>query len=318
MRDPADIIYNPETWPIAAAMIHRAGELRDGRTAQDQSPEDWARALTEVAAAGFSHVDPFDSWIRLADLDPGRRAEFMAVTREAGLSIPAISTARRSVIDPEHGDDHLAYAHRVIDTAAEIGAGAVSVGLFGPLSPAQREALWFWTAPGVVNPDDPEIHAKAVARIADLGRHAGELGLELALEMYEDTYLGTADGAVRFVTDVDMPNVKVNCDLGNLIRMHRPVEDWRSMMTKLAPFAGYWHAKNYHRLADAQTGAVMSAPAPLEHGVINYRDAVRMALEAGFKSGFALEHYGGDGLSVCAQNLTYLRRILRATMTVTA
>ncbi len=39
--------------------------------------------------------------------------------------------------------------------------------------------------------------------------------------MYEDTLIGTADGAVRFVTDVDLPNVKINADIGNLIRLHR-------------------------------------------------------------------------------------------------
>lgn len=308
----ADVALNPETWPIASAMIHRQNDLGDGRTVQDQSADDWARTLGEVAAAGFAHVDPFDSWIRLADLELSRLDEFMAVARDVGLSVPGISTARRSVIDPDRGDEFLDYSHRVIDTAARIGARAVSFGLFGPLSPEQKKALWFWTAPGVVNPDDPDIYAKAVGRITELGRHAGEVGVEIALEMYEDTYLGTADGAVRFATEVDLPNVKVNCDLGNLIRQHRAVEDWRSMMEKLASFAGYWHAKNYYRMEDQTTGSVMSSPAPLEYGVINYRDAVRMALDAGFCSSFALEHYGGDGLSVCAKNLAYLRRILRA------
>ncbi|WP_422071225.1 sugar phosphate isomerase/epimerase family protein [Tranquillimonas rosea] len=314
MRDTTIRRYNPETWPIASAMIHRKNDLGNGRTVQDQSADEWGVALAEVAAAGFAHVDPFDSWIRLADLERSRLDEFMAVTRDVGLSIPAISTARRSVIDPERGDEFLEYGHRVIDTAAEIGAGAVSFGLFGPLTQVQQQALWFWTVQGVVNPNDRDVYDKAVARIAELGRHAGELGLEISLEMYEDTYLGTADGAVRFATDVDLPNVKVNCDLGNLVRLHRPVEDWRTMMEKLAPFAGYWHAKNYYRMEDHGTGMAMSSPAPLEFGVINWREAVRMAFQAGFRSAFALEHYGGDGLSVCATNLTYLRKILRATM----
>lgn len=310
--------YTAETWPIASAMIHRKNDLGDGRTVQDQTAEEWAVSLGEVAAAGFRHVDPFDSWIRIADLEPARLDEFMAVCRDVGLNIPAISTARKSVIDPERGDEWLEYGHRVIDTAAEIGAGAVSFGLFGPLSEAQAQALWFWTAPdGVRNPDDPEVYRKAVARIRELGQHADELGLELSLEMYEDTYLGSADGAVRFATDVDLANVKINCDLGNLVRLHRPMEDWRTMMEKLATFAGYWHAKNYYRMEDATTGHVMSSPAPMEFGVINWREAVAMALRAGFRSAFALEHYGGDGLSVCATNLVYLRKILRAATVTT-
>ncbi len=302
--------WTAETWPIASAMIHRRNALGDGRTVQDQSAEEWAVALGEVRAAGFHHVDPTDSWIRLADLEPARLDEFMAVARSLGLGVPAISTARRSVIDPEHGDAYLAYGHRLIDTAARIGATAVSFGFFGPLSPEQQRALWFWTVPGVVNPDEPATWAKAVERIRELGRHGAELGIEVALEMYEDTYLGTAESAVRFCTEVDLPNVKLNCDIGNLVRLHRPVEHPQAMMEKLAPFAGYWHAKNYLRLEDSSTGVVMSSPAPMESGVINYREAVRLALSHGFRSAFLLEHYGGDGLSVCAANQRYLRRIL--------
>jgi hypothetical protein len=51
-------------------------------------------------------------------------------------------------------------------------------------------------------------------------------------------------------------------------------------------------------------------PAPLELGVINYRQAVRMAVDAGFDGPITAEHYGGDGLSVSALNRDYLRRIM--------
>jgi sugar phosphate isomerase/epimerase len=299
-----------ETWPIAAAMIQQQNILPDGSSVQDQAAEGWAATLADVADAGFTELDPTDSWLRIADLSPSRLDEFMAVVAEAGLTIPAISTARRSVIDAEHGDDYLAYGHRVIETAGRIGAKAVSFGLFQALTEPQKKALWFWTAQGHVNPDDPAIWDKAVARIGELGRHAAEFGIELALEMYEDTYLGTADSSVRFVTDVDLPNVKLNLDLGKLIRLHRPVEHWLSMVQKTAPFAGYWHAKNYYRTEDETSGLIVTAPAPLEFGIINYRVAIKLAIAHGFRSAFLVEHYGGDGLSVSATNRAYLRRIL--------
>ena len=297
-------------WPIAAAMIQYPNVLPDGRSVQDQSAEEWAATLGEVADAGFTEVDPTDSWLRLADLSPARRDAFLGVAEAAGLTIPAISTARRSVIDPERGDEFLAYGHKVIETAVAVGAGSVSFGLFGPLSEAQKQALWFWTAEGVRNPDDPAVWSKAVARIRDLGRHAETLGVEVSLEMYEDTYLGTADSSVRFVEDVGLPNVGINADLGNLVRLHRPVEAWQAMMAKVAPFAKYWHVKNYTRSEDPASGVTMTHPAPLESGLINYRTALRMALEHGFSSPFLCEHYGGDGLSVSAANRDYLRRIL--------
>lgn len=311
MTSPSEVsVLTRDNWPIAAAMIQYPGILPDGTSVQDQSAEQWAVTLADVVDAGFSELDPTDSWLRVADLEPPRLDEFLAVVADAGLKIPAISTARRSVIDPTRGDEYLAYCHRVIDTAARIGAECVSVGLFQELTPAQKAALWFWTVQGAVNPDDPETWNRAVLRIRELGIHAASVGVELSLEMYEDTYLGTADSAVRFVTDVNHPAVRLNPDLGNLIRLHRPIEHWLSMVEKTAPFAGYWHVKNYFRTEDAATGLIVTAPAPLEFGLINYRVATRMAIEHGFHSPFLVEHYGGDGLSISAANRDYLRHIL--------
>ncbi|ACP23555.1 conserved hypothetical protein (plasmid) [Sinorhizobium fredii NGR234] len=302
--------WNRDNWPIAAAMIQYPNLLPDGRSVQDQTVEEWAATLADVVDAGFTELDPTDSWIRLADLSPDRREEFVGLTRSLGLTIPAISTARRSLIDPEHGEEYLAYGHRVIETAASVGAGSVSFGFFGPLTEAQKKVLWFWTVDGLKNPDDAATWKTAVSRVRELGRHAEELGIEVSLEMYEDTYLGTADSSVRFVEEVGLANVGINADLGNLIRLHRPVEHWQEMMAKVAPFAKYWHVKNYNRTEDAASGLIVTHPAPLEFGVINYRSAIRMALAHGFDSPFLCEHYGGDGLSVSAANRDYLRRIL--------
>ncbi|WP_343069743.1 sugar phosphate isomerase/epimerase family protein [Paracoccus amoyensis] len=302
--------WTARTWPIAAAMIPFPGKLPDGRLVQDAGPDIWARDLTDVADAGFDAVDPTDSWLRVADLDSGQRAEFVAICKDLGLSIPAISTSRRSVIDPEHGDEYLAYSHRVLDTAAELGVGYVSFGFFGPLTPQQQKMLWFWTADGVKNPSDPAIYTLAIMRMRELGDHAQRLGIQISLEMYEDTYIGTARDAVQFMQDLDHPAVKLNLDIGNLIRLHRPVEHWAEMIDLCAPYAGYWHVKNYYRIEEPATGQVMTHPAPLLGGTINYRAAIRRVLELGFDSPFLVEHYGGDGLNICAQNRDYIRTIL--------
>src|SRR5688572_20684823 len=109
-------------WPIAAAMLPFSSQ-------QDADPTVWAASLAQVARAGFRFVDPTDSWLRVADLDAARLTAFREVVADAGLTVPAITTARRSVIDPRGADDNLAYSHRVIDTAAELGARHVSVSL---------------------------------------------------------------------------------------------------------------------------------------------------------------------------------------------
>ncbi|GBQ83825.1 D-erythronate dehydrogenase [Asaia krungthepensis] len=304
--------WSARNWPIAAAMIQYPAQLPDGSSVQDQTPEGWAATIADVSRAGFTELDPTDSWLRVADLAPSRRKEFLAVCGEAGLTIPAISTSRRSVIDPDPAKAaaYLAYIHRVIDVAPEMGAREIAVGFATALNDAQKKALWFWTAQGHRDPDDAETWNLAVHRIRELSAHAQSVGVTLSLEMYEDTYLGTAESSVRFLHDVDHPACGINADIGNLVRLHRPVEHWHGMMTKLAPFLRYWHVKNYLRTEDATTGMIVTAPAPMEQGVISYRAAINMALAHGYASPFLVEHYGGDGLSVAARNRDYIRGIL--------
>ena len=213
-------------WPICAALLQFPAVSRTGEVAQDASADTWARALGQVARAGFDRVELADGWVRVADLSPARRAELGAVTRDAGLDVAAVNIVRRSVIDADHGAENLAHAHRTIDAAAELGASVVCASLHQPLTADQRSRLWFWTGQGHVDPDDDAVRALAAERFRDLGRHAASVGLLLSLELYEDTYLGSSESAVRLVTDIGLPEVGLNPDIGNLIRLHRPVEDW--------------------------------------------------------------------------------------------
>lgn len=300
------MIYSKENWPIAAA-LHQFAHPR----VQDADAGEWLQTFREVAGVGFEHVDLTDSWVRIGDLTPERLAEFELALVASGLRLPALSITRRSIIDPIDGDDNLAYTHRTIDAAASLGVEVLSLGLHRPLTAAQRGRLWFWTAAGGADPEgDADTWSLAVSRFREIGRHAAENGMIVSLELYEDTYLGTADSAVRLITDIDLPNVGLDPDIGNLVRMHRPIEDWREILAKTLPYTNYWQVKNYFRDEDPATGAVFSTPAPLALGFINYRDAIREALNLGFNGVFCCEHYGGDGLAVSAMNMQYLRTLL--------
>lgn len=299
--------FTAEEWPIGAALLQFP-------TAQEAPVEDWARVLAEVAAAGFDHVDLTDSWVRPGDLDSARRRELALALKEADLGVTAVSVVRRSVIDPDPAvaRANTAYLERTVDAAAELGVAVVCVGLHRPLTPAQRAALWFWTEPGEQDPPgDERTWALCVERLHALGRRAGEQGVALSLEMYEDTYLGTAAGCVALLDAVGLDNVGLNPDFGNIVRLHRPVEDWQRALELMLPHTNYWHVKNYHRDVDPGTGAYFTVPAPMELGVINYRRAVELAVAAGFGGHLCVEHYGGDGLSVSARNRDYLRELLR-------
>jgi len=300
--------YTAENWPITAALLQFPGVNAAGRHINEADPSEWMAVFQEVKEAGFANADLTDSWVRPGDLSENRLAEFKGAAIQAGIGIPVISAIRRSVIDVANWEDNLAYSHRTIDAAAALGCEVVSFGLHQALTPEQQKQLWFWTVEGHKDPaGDKQAWRDAVARLRELGQHAASVGVLLSLEMYEDTYLGTADSSVRLVQDIGLENVGLNPDIGNLIRLHRPIEDWREAMEKTLPYSNYWHVKNYIRDEDVARGTYVAMPAPMDSGLINYRDAFKIALSVGFQGILCTEHYGGDGLSVTAKNQEYLR-----------
>ncbi|GMM95840.1 sugar phosphate isomerase/epimerase family protein [Microbacterium sp. MTN4-26] len=298
--------YTADNWPIAAAALPFPGTLSDGTSVTDADAAVWGGVLEEVADAGFDRIDVTDSWLRLGDLSPERLEAFAGAAKQAGVIPTSISAIRRSVIDKASGAENLTYSHRTLEAAAALGIGTVSFGLHQALTPAQQEQLWFWTVEG--HRDDPEDWDLAVTRLRELGAHARDLGIIMSLEMYEDTFLGTADSSVRLVEAIDMDNVGLNPDIGNLVRLHRPIEPWQELVEKTLPYANFWHVKGYSRDENVAAGRYVAMPSPMAHGLIDYRRAFRYAIEQGFQGVICVENYGGDGLTVCADNRDYLRR----------
>lgn len=301
--------YTADNWPITAALLQFPATDARGVHVNDAEASVWAGVLSEVKEAGFANADLTDSWVRPGDLSQGRLAEFKEAADAVGIGVPVISAIRRSVIEEGRWEENLAYSHRTIDAAAALGCEVVSFGLHQAITAEQQKQLWFWTVEGYKDPEgNREAWNNAVTRLRELGRHAAEVGVLLSLEMYEDTYLGTADSSVKMVQDIGLANVGLNPDLGNLIRLHRPIEDWREMVAKTLPYSNYWHMKNYIRDEDTARDMYVAMPAPMESGLINYREAFKVALSVGFQGILCTEHYGGDGLSVTASNQDYLRR----------
>lgn len=308
-----ELPHAPQDWPIAAAMLQFPGIQPDGLSTRAAGPARWAKALGEISAYGFRAVEIPSTWLPLDEMSPAELADLVAVMRERDVTAVAAAMVRRNIIDPADGAENVAATHRFIDAAAAIGAPHVSLGMHERLTRQQLDATWFWTVPGASNPTDDASRGLAVRRSRELADHAAEVGVELSFETYEGTYLGTADDAVRFVEDVDRPNVGLNPDIGNLIRAQQAIEPWESMVVKTLPYATYWHVKNYSRAEDPVAGTYLTTPSSLAAGLINYRKAVRYAIAHGFTGAFLCENYGGDGLAVAADHQRYLRQILHTT-----
>lgn len=302
-----------DSWPIAANMLSFGSVAPDGTPMLEAPAGVWRSQLAQVAALDFEFVDPTDAWLSIGELSDARFKELMAVLDDVGLRVPSISTTRRSVVDAANGEWFLAIGHRIIDRAPELGATVVNFGFMQALTPAQASALWFWLEDGYHDPDDDSpLRVVAIERIRELADHAAQVGVQISLEMYEDTFIGTPERAVRFVQDVDRPNVGLNPDLGNIVRLHRPIGDIPAMFDAVLPYTNFWHIKNYLRDVEPRTGQVFTAPVPLVMGVVNYRVQILKALELGFTGPFVCEHYGSDSLGVAAMNRDYIRQVLRS------
>lgn len=301
-------MYDAENWPIACKV--NFGPYSEDGVPIMEAPEDvWADQMWQIADLGFKHIDPMDDWINVAELDEAGFARFKKLLAEHDLSVAGISIGRNSVIDAERGPENVKMIEKTIERAPELGANIVNVGFQQGLWPAQQQALWFWLAEGYSDPE--HLRDLAIERVRYLADKAEAVGVQLSLEIYEDTFCGTPEGAVEFLKQVDHPAVGINPDIGNLIRLHRPMPSYRSMYETVLPYANYWHIKNYLRDEDPATGAYFSAPVPLEYGVIDYRFIIRRALLLGYQGAFMTEHYGSDWLGVGAQNARYIRSVLR-------
>ncbi|MGP9580339.1 MULTISPECIES: sugar phosphate isomerase/epimerase family protein [unclassified Brachybacterium] len=305
-------MFTAENWPIGANMLTFGSTTADGTPTLEAPSTAWASQLRQVKELGVDQIDPTDAWLPLAKLSDDRLEEFRRVLDGEGMSLASISMTRNSVVDVDNGEQNLRDAHRFIEIAPTFGVSVVNTGFMQATTEAQQKAVWFWLEDGHV--DDPALRDLAIERIRELGDAAQAQGIQLSLEMYEDTFVGTTDDAVSFVTDVGHTAVGLNPDIGNLVRLHREIEPWEDMFEKVLPHSNFWHIKNYTRDFDAATGAYSSDPMPLKYGYINYRKVIRRAVELGYSGPFCCEHYGSDSLGVIAENVQYIRQVLASAL----
>lgn len=302
--------FTAQDWPIAAAMLQFGPLTRSGGATRDATADEWRSLLAPVAHEGFTAIELSNRWLDLTTLPDERIAELAATCASIGLATPGYIVVGRSVMDPADAIENVRYTHASIDAAARVGAGTLCLGLHSVSLSGGGGPQWFWTVPGATFGTDPQAIAYLTGVFRDLGEHARDRGIQISLEMYPDTHVGTAAAAVALIEEIGHPAVGLNPDLGNLIRVQGKIEDWREVVARTLPVTNYWHVKSYSRAEIPDSGLVLTHPTSLELGIIDYRQALTYALSAGFAGTIVTEHYGGDGLGVSATNRDYLRRLL--------
>jgi sugar phosphate isomerase/epimerase len=154
--------------------------------------------------------------------------------------------------------------------------------------------------PIVRGQDVPESeHEQAAKILAEMAVSAHGFNVSLSLELHDDGLLDTPTLCLKMLERIDMPNVGVNPDLGNICRGHDGCADWQEALRVLAPHAICWHVKNY----------VGGRLAPLWAGGIDYALASSIMQGAHYNGPISGESYCGDVLDQQIRGLAYLKQL---------
>ena len=151
------------------------------------------------------------------------------------------------------------------------------------------------------------------AHLRELGGMAADHGIDLSIEMHQDSIADNAWSVTHLLELIDRPNVGVNPDLGNLYwNYEEPEATCEEAIVELAPKARYWHCKQLRRVHIPELERAYFLNVPLPDGDIDYRFAISAMLDAGFEGYLAVEGCRtGDQLSGDGRSVAYCRDLLR-------
>jgi D-psicose/D-tagatose/L-ribulose 3-epimerase len=177
------------------------------------------RATSEI---GFDSIDIFTDPL---DIDVDEKKLIMSECRKAGLPIVSLPCVALGLIDfnPSVQRFHLDRVRAYLDLAFLFEAKNVLLVL--------GEFIW---QKEVIPPEDQ--WQTAVAHVRTLGEHAGELGVEIALELepFALSLLNDVDSMARFLNEVDRPSVKANLDISHLALAHQSAASIENLKGKVA------------------------------------------------------------------------------------
>jgi sugar phosphate isomerase/epimerase len=178
-----------------------------------QAGKDTAFGIRMTKEIGFDTIDIFADPL---DLDVKERRLIKRECDRVGLPIVSIACVAVGLVDfnPSVQRFHLQRCRAYLDLAYEYEAKNLLLVL--------GEYIW---ERQVIPP--AEQWQTAVRNVRDLGRYAGDLGLQIALELepFKLSLLNNVDSMCRFLDDVGEPAVKANIDVSHLQLAGTPPEE---------------------------------------------------------------------------------------------
>jgi D-psicose/D-tagatose/L-ribulose 3-epimerase len=185
-----------------------------------QTGKDTAYGIRMTKEIGFDTIDIFADPL---DMDVKERRLIQRECDRAGLPIVSIACVATGLIDfnPSVQRFHLQRCRAYLDLAYEYEAKNVLLVL--------GEYIW---ERQVIAP--AEQWQTGVRNLRELGNYAGDLGLQIALELepFKLSLLNNVDRMVRFLDEVDHAAVKANIDVSHLALAHTRPEELRRLKGK--------------------------------------------------------------------------------------
>jgi sugar phosphate isomerase/epimerase len=185
-----------------------------------QAGRDTAFGIRMTREIGFDTIDIFADPL---DLDVKERLLIKRECDRAGLPIVSIACVAVGLIDfnPSVQRFHMQRCRAYLDLAYEYQAKNLLLVL--------GEYIWEQQ----VIPPAEQWHT-AVTNTRELGKYAGDLGLQIALELepFKLSLLGNVDSMVRFLDEVNHPAVRANIDVSHLLLSRTPPEELRRLKGK--------------------------------------------------------------------------------------
>ena len=189
----------------------------------------WAQAGKETAYGiwmtkeiGFDSIDIFADPL---DTSPMEQKLIKNECDRAGLPIVSVACVALGLVDfnPSVQRWHVGRVKAYLDMARMFHARNVLLVL--------GEYIW---QQEVIPP--AEQWAAGVKHVRALGEYAGELGLEIALELepFRLSLLNTVDAMARFLDDVGHPSVRANVDISHLVLAGQPPEALERLRGRVA------------------------------------------------------------------------------------
>src|SRR5207245_2015014 len=126
--------------------------------------------------------------------------------------------------------------------------------------------------------------------LREAGKMCADLGMDMSIEIHQGSIADNSWSGLRLVELIDLPNVGVNPDLGNVYwQFEEPEESSEDAIVAMAPKAKYWHCKNLKKVHFAQLQKAIYLRVPLGEGDIGYRLEITALVGGGYRGYLAIE-----------------------------